>query len=110
MAQSIVVDGIALLLLLSAVAHICLPQSTDSWLSRPSIIRLIGGILLLLALVCLLWHGWYFRTLSAALAVSGAWRLCFPLHSIHTQRRLYPRWVHGCLMLAGAVAVWVLRP
>jgi hypothetical protein len=69
-----------------------------------------GGVLLLFAIVCLWGRGWYFRTLFAGLGISGAWRLFFPLHSIRAQQRAYPRWVHGCLLLGGAILVWMLRP
>jgi len=110
MAKTMFSDSIAGLLLLSAFAHLFMPRATDSWMSKPAAIRLTGAILLLLALVGLQWHGWFFWTLSASLAASGAWRLCFPHHSIRTQQRLYPRWVHGCLLLAGSVAVWALHP
>ena len=110
MAESIFVNGIAVLLLLCGLMHIFLPQRVESWLSQPGVVRFIGGVLLLLAAICLRWRGWFFLTLFALLAVSGIWRLCFPRHSIRTQQRAYPRWVHGCLLLCGAGLVWALRP
>jgi hypothetical protein len=73
-------------------------------------VRTVGAVLLALATPCVLWGGWYFWMLLAALAASGIWRLCFPQHSIHAQRTLYPRRVHGLLLIAGALLVWTLRP
>jgi hypothetical protein len=110
MTEIIFLDTLAALLLVSALAHFFIPQVTDVWLGKPLLIRLTGIVLLILALGCLHWHGWFIRTLAAALGISGFWRLFFPQNSIRTQQSLYPRWVHGCLLLAGAIAVWALRP
>jgi hypothetical protein len=110
MAQTIVTASIALLLLFSALAHLLLPTATSSWMTRPSAVRAAGAILLILAAINLQWNGWFHRTLAIALGISGAWRLLFPANSIRTQEGLYPRRVHGCLLLAGAIAVWMLRP
>jgi len=110
MAESIFIDSIVVLLLLCALVHIVLPQATESWMSRPGVVRCVGGILLLLSIPCLLWAGGLSWTLFAVLVISGVWRLCFPRHSIHAQQRTYPRWVHGCPLLGGAILVWALRP
>jgi hypothetical protein len=103
-------DGVAAFLLLSALWHIFFPSQTEHWMSKPDVVRRVGAWLILLSVPCLWWRGWYFWTLFIALAVSGAWRFCFPQNSIHAQQKSYPRWVHGCLLLAGAIAVWALRP
>jgi hypothetical protein len=103
-------DSVAALLLLSAVCHLFFPSRTTYWMTKPGVVRFVGGCLLLLAVPCLWWRGWYFWTLFDALVISGAWRLCFPHHSIRAQEQTYPRWVHGCLLLGGAIAVWALRP
>ena len=94
-------DSIAGLLLISAYWHIFLrPGQTERWLSARSTVRFVGGLLLLLAVSCLWWNGWFFKdALSVSLAVSGLWRFCFPDHSIRAQRAMYSRWVHGCLLL-----------
>jgi len=110
MAQSILVNTIVVLLVLSGLAHLLLPQTVESQMSRPGIVRCVGGLLLLLAAACLRWRNWYFLTLFAIMGASGVWRLCFPRHSIHAQQRAYPRWVHGWLLLSGAALVWALRP
>jgi len=106
----IYVGAVGYFLLLSALCHIFLPRQTKYWLMKPVVVRLLGALLLLLSLPCLVWRGSYFWILFGGLAISGAWRLFFPLHSIHAQENSYPRWVHGCLMLAAAIAVWALRP
>ena len=110
MTESVYVNSLAALLMISALGHFLLPSQIARWLSNPALIRLVGAFLLLLAPPCLWWRGWYFWTLFGALAISGFWRLFFPRHSIHAQESTYPRWVHGCLLFGGAVAVWALRP
>jgi uncharacterized protein YjeT (DUF2065 family) len=110
MQQTIYTNAIAAVLLLSGLLHIFRPQQTGRWLSNPKRIRIVGAVLLLAALPCLFWRGWFFWTVFALLIVSGVWRLFFPQHSIRSQQRVYPRWVHGCVMLAGAFAIWTLAP
>lgn len=110
MAQILYIDSIALLLLLSALVHLFMPQKTNFWMSKLVAVRLVGAILLIFSATGLHWRGLFFWTLSAALAISGIWRLCFPRHSIRTQQRIYPRWIHGCLLLTGAILVWALGP
>jgi hypothetical protein len=110
MLASVYADSIAAFLLLSALCHISLPRQTKYWLTKPVVVRLVGALLLLLSLPCLVWRGSYFWILFAGLAISGLWRFLFPQHSISAQERSYPRWVHGCLMLAASIAVWALRP
>jgi hypothetical protein len=110
MSASSYADSIAAFLVFSALCHIFLPHQVKYWLTKPVIVRFIGASLLLLSLPCLKWRGWYFWTIFAGLAISGLWRFLFPQHSISAQERTYPRWVHGCLMLAAAIAVWALRP
>jgi len=110
MTRLLYTDILAGFLLISAICHILFPNIVGRWLANPGAVRLIGGLLLLLAIPCLWWRGWYFWTLFALLLVSGIWRLCFPRNSIRAQERTYPRWVHGCIMLGGAALVWALRP
>lgn len=110
MSPSIYSDFIAIFLLVSAACHLIFPVQTGRWMSKPGLVRIVGGCLLLMALPSLWWRGWYFWILFAGLVVSGAWRLFFPQHSIRAQERSYPRWVHGCIMLGAALGVWALRP
>ena len=108
--QRIFADSLAVLLLISALWHIFRSSQTERWMSNRRTVRFVGGLLLLLAMPCLWWSGWFFRTLSFLLAISGIWRVGFPDHSIRVQRAAYPRRVHGCLLLGGAIAVWALQP
>ena len=110
MTKSVYINIITTFLLLSGLCQIFMQSQTGRWMSKPNLVRLVGGCLLLISVPCLWWRGWYFGVLFGALVLSGIWRLCFPEHSIHSQERSYPRWVHGCLLLGGAVAVWALRP
>lgn len=110
MAETIYLGGVIGLLLVSGLWHIAAPALTERWMSRAPVVRVVGGLLLVMAIPCLVWRGWYFWTLFTGLAVSGFWRLRFPQSSIHAQQRSYPRWVHGCLLIGGAILVWTLRP
>lgn len=73
-------------------------------------VRSLGVVLLVLAIPCVVWRDWYFGVLFLALAASGIWRLCFPQNSIRVQRTIYPRRIHGLLLISGAFLVWALRP
>jgi len=110
MSKTIYIAVLASLLLISGLCHLAAPGATDRWLKDTRTIRSVGAVLLALAIPCAFWGGWYFWTLLAALAVSGIWRLFFPQNSIRAQRTLYPRRVHGLLLVGGAVLVWALRP
>ena len=107
--RTIYVSILASALLVSGLWHIAMPSLTDYWMKNARIVRAVGILLLVLAIPCLAWRGWYFRTLLLALTVSGIWRLCFPQSSIRLQRTIYPRRIHGLLLIGGAIFVWVLR-
>ena len=110
MLETVYLCGVVGLLFVSGLWHIAAPGLTERWMSNSQVVRVVGALLLALAVPCFVWRGWYFWTLFAALTASGLWRLCFPQSSIRAQRGSYPRWVHGCLLVGGAVLVWVLRP
>ncbi len=97
-------------LLLSGLWHIAAPVLTERWMSNATVVRAVGALLLVLAIPSLVWRGWYFWTLFAGLTASGLWRLGSPQSSIRAQRRSYPRWVHGGLLVGAAILVWALRP
>jgi hypothetical protein len=109
-AKNIVCWSIAGFLFLSGLLHLVVPQLIERWMNRTPIVRAIGAILILLSIPSLIWRGWYFWTLGIALALSGLWRACFPESSIRAQQKSYPRWVHGCLLIGGAILVWALQP
>lgn len=109
MSEPIFLEALSALLFVSAIAHFFIPHTTEKWMSNPLLIRLTGAILITFAVICLRWHDWFIHIIAALLAISGFWRLLFPNHSARTQANLYPRWVHGILLLAGAIALFVLR-
>jgi hypothetical protein len=110
MGETIYAWSIVGLLVLSGICHIAMPGFTERSMSSVPKVRAVGILLLISAIPCLLWRGWYFWTLFASLGASGFWRLCFPQSSIRAQQQTYPRWVHGFLLLGGAALVWALRP
>ena len=110
MAETTYSWGVVGLLFVSGLCHIAAPVLAERWMSRAPVVRGVGMLLLVLAIPCLVWRGWYFWTLFVGLTVSGLWRLLFPQSSIRAQQRSYPRWVHGYLLVGGAILVWALRP
>jgi hypothetical protein len=110
MAETAYLWSVVGLLFVSGLWHIATPGLTERWMSNSRVVRAIGEFLLVLAIPCLVWRGWYFWTLFAGLTASGLWRFCFPQSSIRAQQWSYPRWVHGCLLVGGAILAWVLRP
>lgn len=107
---TIYVFVLASFLLVSGLWHVVVPNLTDHLMKNARVVRAVGALLLALAIPCLVWRGWYFGALLLGLAVSGIWRLCFPQNSIRLQRTIYPRRVHGLLLIGGATLVWALRP
>ena len=107
--RSMYVALVALGLLVSALLHLFRGAQTDRMMTQPGNVRLVGAALLAFALPCALWQGWYFTPLGALLGVSGALRLLAPQLNIRLQTRAYPRWVHGLLLLTGAVLTWFLQ-
>jgi len=96
---------------LSAVGvwHIVAGGSTERLFHEPRRVQMVGGALLVLALVCLVWREEiYFDAMAVVLGASGALRLFTPGRNIRLQKGLYPRWVHGWIMTAGGVVSWVL--
>ena len=102
--------SIVLFCLLSGIAHLAAPKLTDRLLSKPLVIRLIGALLVFLAIPAPFVHDWRYWLLFAALLFAGIWRLFIPTHSIHVQKSLYPRWVHGLLLIGVALLVWATMP
>jgi hypothetical protein len=110
MGATVYVALVSSLLLASDLFHIFAPGLTDRVMGQVFVVRLVGGLLLVLSIPCMFWRSWYWWALLAALGVSGVWRLFFPQSSIRAQQITYPRWVHGCLLLGGAILVWSLKP
>jgi hypothetical protein len=89
--------------------HLVAGSATERIFHEPGPVRLVGAALLALALPCLLWlDRIYFDVMGVVLAASGAMRLLTPGLNIRVQKGLYPRWVHGWIMLTGGVVSWLL--
>ena len=73
-------------------------------MSCPRNVRIVGAILLGLALLAAIWD---FYVLAVLLAAFGLPRLVTPGRSIRLQQ-LYSRRVHGVLLLMGAVGLWIV--
>jgi hypothetical protein len=97
-------------LLLCGVWHIARGDLTQRLFEKPRNVRLVGALLLLLALPCFLWRGWYFLSLGTLLLLSGGLRVLAPDFNVSLQRRAYSRAVHGWVMAGGALLAWALFP
>jgi hypothetical protein len=104
------IDALVVALLISSGFHLLAGRWTDRLLSRHKVVRAVGFGILFLAIPCFFWRGWFFLTIGTLLAGSGAWRLFAPEHSIRMQKKSYPRWVHGLLLLGGAGLIYTLQP
>ena len=92
-------------MLLSGLLHLSLPGETEKRMSRPRNVRIVGGILLALVLPATVWG---FYVLAVLFVIFGLPRLFVPERSVRLQQRLYPRRVHGVLLVMGAVGLWVV--
>jgi len=88
MAETTYSWGVVGLLFVSGLCHIAAPVLAERWMSRAPVVRGVGMLLLVLAIPCLVWRGWYFWTLFVGLTVSGLWRLLFPQSSIRATAEL----------------------
>jgi hypothetical protein len=91
-------------MLLSGLVHLVFPQETEKRMSCPRNVRGVGAILLALIVPA---AAWGFYTLAVLLAAFGLPRLIAPDRSIRLQQRLYPRRVHGALLVIGAAGLWI---
>ena len=91
-------------MLLSGLVHLFFPAETEKRMSRSSSVRIVGAILLALIVPAAVWG---FYILAALFAVFGLPRLYAPDRSIRLQQRLYPRRVHGVLLIMGAAGLWI---
>jgi hypothetical protein len=90
------------------VWHIVKGEATERIFSSQSNVRIAGAALLLLAIPCFLWGGVFFLVLGTLLGLSGVLRLFTASWNIALQRKTWPRWGHGCIMVAIAIATWLI--
>jgi hypothetical protein len=81
------------------------PDETEKRMSCSRNVRIVGAILLALILPAVVWG---FYILAGLFAIFGLPRLFSPDRSIRLQQRLYPRRVHGVLLLLGAAGLWIV--
>src|SRR5262249_44055260 len=92
-------------LLLCSLSHLLAPAWTARLMSRPRHVRAAGAVLLgmIIPSVALRLY-----LLGALLGAFGIPRVFAPEQSIQLQQRLYPRRVHGLILLAAAAGLWVI--
>ncbi len=88
-----------------ALFHLIAPAWTERVMSQPKYVRGVGAALLA-TVVPAVALGLY--VLGFLLGMFGLPRLASPERSIRLQQRLYPRRVHGLLLLAAAAGLWML--
>ena len=91
-------------MLLSGLVHLFFPGETEERMSYARNVRIVGAILLALILPAVVWR---FYILAVLFAIFGLPRLLAPDRSIRLQQRLYPRRVHGALLMMGAAGLWI---
>jgi hypothetical protein len=91
-------------LVLCALSHLLAPAQTDRLMSQPKHVRAAGAVLLAMVAPSVALE---LYTLGFLLGAFGLPRLVAPERSIRLQQRLYPRRVHGLLLLAAAVGIWI---
>ena len=91
-------------MLLSGLVHLFFPAETEKRMSRSRNVRIAGAILLALILPAIVWG---FHILAVLFAIFGLPRLYAPDRSIRLQQRLYPRRMHGVLLIMGAAGLWI---
>ena len=91
-------------LLICALSHLIAPARTERLMSQPKHVRAAGAVLLTMIVPSVAFE---FYLLGLLLGAFGLPRLVAPGRSIRLQQRLYPRRVHGLLLLAAAVGLWI---
>jgi hypothetical protein len=91
-------------LLICALFHLLAPGRTERLMSQPRHVRVAGAVLLTMIVPSVAFD---FYVLGLLLGAFGLPRLVVPEQSIRLQHRLYPRRVHGLLLLAAAVGLWM---
>jgi len=102
--KSFFIPLVCLGMLLSGLVHLFFPDETEKRMGRSRNVRVVGAILLALILPAVVWD---FYILAALFAIFGLPRLFAPDRSIRLQQRLYPRRVHGVLLMMGAAGLWI---
>ncbi len=89
------------------VWHIVAGPMTERIFRHAGRVRAAGIGIVLVALPCVALPKPYFLALGIILAVSGLLRAIFPGLNIQLQKRTWPRWGHGCVIISFAILVWL---
>jgi hypothetical protein len=92
-------------LMLSGLMHLLFPDETEKHMSSARNVRIVGTILLVLIAPAVV-LGYYI--LAVLFALTGMPRVLTPHRSIRLQQRLYPRRVHGALLMMSAAGLWIV--
>jgi len=92
-------------LLVSGLSHLLAPVRTEQLMSQPRHVRAAGAVMLAMVVPSIVFR---FYLLGSLLAAFGLPRVVVPERSIRLQQWLYPRRVHGVLLVAGAAGLWAL--
>ena len=103
--KSFFIPLVCLGMLLSGLVHLFFSDETEKRMSCSRNVRIVGAILLALILPAIVWS---FHLLAVLFAIFGLPRLFVPDRSIRLQQRLYPRRVHGVLLMMGAAGLWIV--
>lgn len=98
---------IASLLFLAGFYHLLAPENAEKLLSKSESIRVIGVMLSLLGAWCLFFPGLVPRLVGISVLLSGLARFLAPQRMIKLNAWT-SRYVHGVLMLLGALACGLL--
>jgi hypothetical protein len=101
--KSFFIPLVCLGLLLSGLVHLFFPDETEKLMSCSRNVRIVGAVLLALILPAIVWT---FYILAVLFAIFGLTRLLAPDRSVRLQR-LYPRRVHGVLLMMAAAGLWI---
>jgi hypothetical protein len=91
-------------LLICALSHLLAPARTEWLMSQPKHVRVAGAVLLAMIVPSVAFE---FYLLGLVLGAFGLPRLVAPERSIRLQQQVYPRRIHGLLLLVAALALWI---
>jgi hypothetical protein len=103
--ETVFIALVCLGLLLCGLVHLILPETTERLMSRSVYVRIAGAILLIMTMTAIR-LGYYL--LAALFLIFGLPRLLTPDRSIRLQQRLYSRRVHGLVLTASAIGLWIV--
>ena len=106
-ASDLPVIVIASLLFLAGLYHLLAPENSEKLLTKPESIRVVGVVLSLLGAWCLFFPESVPHVVGIPVLLSGLARFFAPQRMIKLNTWTH-RYVHGVLMLLGAIACGLL--